>query len=140
MNTKKKSLFIGLLLTMFGAEVAQAYSVKIINATPYTVDYTLDIIAGKDEKGSLAPGRHRVYNTIGYLTRGVRASVIEEPKSGLVDPLLAREKTRTYSIPKGDYYYYSPGIGNATFVIYGPYWANGNKVKYQVSRRKLGGL
>ncbi|MGB8367206.1 MAG: hypothetical protein WCD44_02500, partial [Candidatus Babeliales bacterium] len=123
MNLMKKGLCLSLfLLTIGGGKALQAYTVRIKNATPYTISYAIDIVAGKDEKGTIPSGHIGSVNTVGYLNRGIRVEVLEKPTSGFVDPLYARDKERVFRIPKSNLYYYAPGVGNANYIVAGPYW------------------
>ena len=130
---KKKGLYLGLLLSLVGiGSVAQAYTVKIRNSTPFTIKYHIAYLTAfcSDDKGELASGHTARFYTGSCSVSKVFAWVYEKP-GALLDPLLAirqekKVKAKTYDASWGR-------AGNTNFIVTGPF-GRGEKLSYIVTR------
>ena len=92
MITKKKGLYLGLLVSMLGVgNVMQAgkYTITIKNNTLHTVKYEIDIVMEWDKKGRIDPGHTAKVGLDDYgpphqgSIRGVKAWVQRSGSSGV---------------------------------------------------------
>jgi len=89
MITKKKGLYLGLLVSLFGiGNAMQAYTVKIKNSTPHTVKFKVDLMTPapdcKDRYGELASGDIATKINIGGCSiKGVYATVQRPGRSAI---------------------------------------------------------
>lgn len=129
MVVKKKGLCLGLLLLLGIGNVIQAYTVKILNSTPYTIKYKVDLIACSDDSGELASGHTATHKTGLCMVRAVEATVYEAPTT--LDPTLARRQTRRVKARR--YYARAGRAGSTNFIVTGPF-GFGEKTQYRVTR------
>ncbi len=136
MITKKKGLYLGLLVSLLGiGNVMQAYKLTIKNNTPYTVKFKVSyhapsIIACRSDEKELGSGHTASINSGLCTVKKVEAEVYEAP-AGFMDPTLARRQTR---VVKAKPYRARWGrAGNTSWIISGPSGV-GDKPEYIVTR------
>ena len=119
MITKKKGLYLGLLLSMFGiGNAMQAYKVQIRNSTPSVVKFTLGFKtrttgACQPNIQELGPGHIAEIETRGCMIASLKALVFQKRHAGTV---LGEEAIE--AIP---YTYTLLKTGDSLFIINGPY-------------------
>ena len=116
MITKKKGLYLGLLVSLLGiGSVMQAYKVQIRNSTPFVVKFTLKFkartAACQPNIQELGPGHIAEIEAGRCMIDSLKALVFQKRNAGAV---LGEEAIEAipYTLSK---------TGNSLFIINGPY-------------------